>query len=126
MAALLTEAATRGAGLVVFSELALTHYDLDRIAADPTGMTVTDDDARLAPVREACRASGVAAVVNAAGRGAGGGRPTDCRCCSPTARGPEAPLRGAVSAAPGCRPASGWRRPPSGPGRRRVTVRNWC
>ncbi|MFJ6791574.1 nitrilase-related carbon-nitrogen hydrolase [Streptomyces angustmyceticus] len=76
MAALLTEAATRGAGLVVFAELALTHYDLDRIAADPTGMTVTDDDARLAPVREACRASGVAAVVNAAGRGAGGGRPT--------------------------------------------------
>jgi len=77
MATLLTGAATRGAGLVVFSELALTHYDLDLIAADPTGLTVTEDDARLAPVREACRETGVAAVVNAAGRGAaGGGRPT--------------------------------------------------
>ncbi|MFG2827963.1 nitrilase-related carbon-nitrogen hydrolase [Streptomyces sp. NPDC048434] len=77
MAALIAEAAERGAGLVVFSELALTHYDLRLIAADPTGMTVTEDDARLAPVREACRATGVAAVVNAAGRAAGdGGRPT--------------------------------------------------
>ncbi|MFF8787108.1 nitrilase-related carbon-nitrogen hydrolase [Streptomyces sp. NPDC015125] len=66
MAALLTEAAARGAGLVVFSELALTHYDLDLIAADPSGMTVTEDDDRLAPIREACRATGVAAVVNAA------------------------------------------------------------
>ncbi|GAA2333955.1 D-alanyl-D-alanine carboxypeptidase family protein [Streptomyces caniferus] len=75
MAALLTEAAERGAGLVVFPELALTHYDLDLIAADPTGLTVTDDDARLAPVRQACRAAGIAAVVNAAGRGAGA-RPT--------------------------------------------------
>lgn len=76
MAALLTDAAARGAGLVVFSELALTHYDRDLIAADPAGMTVTEDDARLAPVREACRATGVAAVVNAAGRAADGARPT--------------------------------------------------
>ncbi|WP_433856172.1 nitrilase-related carbon-nitrogen hydrolase [Streptomyces kronopolitis] len=68
MAALVGEAADRGAGLVTFSELALTHYDLRLIAADPVGMTVTEDDARLAPVREACRAAGVAAVVNAAGR----------------------------------------------------------
>ncbi|MGW3271055.1 nitrilase-related carbon-nitrogen hydrolase [Streptomyces kronopolitis] len=68
MAALVTEAADRGAGLVTFSELALTHYDLRLIAADPVGMTVTEDDARLAPVREACRAAGIAAVVNAAGR----------------------------------------------------------
>ncbi|MGY5134365.1 nitrilase-related carbon-nitrogen hydrolase, partial [Streptomyces nigrescens] len=63
MAGLLTEAAGRGSGLVVFPELALTHYDLDLIAADPLGMTVTEDDARLAPVREACRATGAAAVV---------------------------------------------------------------
>ncbi|MEV5479452.1 MULTISPECIES: nitrilase-related carbon-nitrogen hydrolase [Streptomyces] len=68
MAALVGEAADRGAGLVAFSELALTHYDLRLIAADPVGMTVTEDDARLAPVREACRAAGIAAVVNAAGR----------------------------------------------------------
>ncbi|MFF4695726.1 nitrilase-related carbon-nitrogen hydrolase [Streptomyces chattanoogensis] len=76
MAALITEAAERGAGLVVFAELALTQYDLAAIAADPGTMTVTHDDARLAPVREACRASGVAAVVNAAGRVAGGSAPT--------------------------------------------------
>ncbi|WP_411135435.1 nitrilase-related carbon-nitrogen hydrolase [Streptomyces sp. C10] len=73
MAGLVTEAAGRGAGLVVFPELALTHYDLDLIAADPLGMTVTEDDARLAPVREACRAAGAAAVVNAAGRACGDG-----------------------------------------------------
>ncbi|MFH8679598.1 nitrilase-related carbon-nitrogen hydrolase [Streptomyces lydicus] len=77
MATLLTEAAGRGAGLVVFSELALTHYDLRLIAADPVGMAVTEDDPRLAPVREACRAGGVAAVVNGAGRPReGGSRPT--------------------------------------------------
>ncbi|MFJ9414271.1 nitrilase-related carbon-nitrogen hydrolase [Streptomyces sp. NPDC101227] len=76
MAALITEAAGRGAGLVVFAELALTHYDLAAIAGDPEAMAVTHDDARLAPVREACRASGVAAVVNAPGRGADGSPPT--------------------------------------------------
>ncbi|MGP8302076.1 nitrilase-related carbon-nitrogen hydrolase [Streptomyces inhibens] len=77
MAALITEAAERGAGLVVFSELALTHYDLRLIVADPAGLLVLSDDARLAPVREACRASGVAAVVNAAGRAPeAGARPT--------------------------------------------------
>ncbi|GGU57301.1 hypothetical protein GCM10010211_22620 [Streptomyces albospinus] len=70
MAALIAEAGERGAGLVVFSELALTHYDLHLIAADPAGLAVRPDDARLAPVREACRTAGVAAVVNAAGRGA--------------------------------------------------------
>ncbi|MEU5207957.1 nitrilase-related carbon-nitrogen hydrolase [Streptomyces sp. NPDC020742] len=73
MASLITEAAERGAGLVVFAELALTQYDLPRIAADPDGLTVTPDDPRLAPVREACRAAGVAAVVNAPGRAADGG-----------------------------------------------------
>lgn len=73
MAGLLTQAAGRGAGLVVFPELALTHYDLALIAADPKGMTVTADDSRLAPVREACQATGTAAVVNAAGRASGGG-----------------------------------------------------
>ncbi|WP_327157102.1 nitrilase-related carbon-nitrogen hydrolase [Streptomyces tubercidicus] len=73
MAGHITEAAGRGTGLVVFPELALTHYDLDLIAADPQGLAVTEDDARLAPVRDACRATGTAAVVNAPGRAPGGG-----------------------------------------------------
>ncbi|MFJ5674743.1 nitrilase-related carbon-nitrogen hydrolase [Streptomyces sp. NPDC093097] len=77
MAGLIAEAAERGAGLVVFAELALTHYDLPLIAADPTGLAVLPDDPRLAPIREACRAAGVAAVVNGPGRGAGdGAKPT--------------------------------------------------
>ncbi|GAA4921082.1 carbon-nitrogen hydrolase family protein [Streptomyces coeruleoprunus] len=53
-----------GARLLVFPELALTGYELDLIACDPR-LWVTDDDPRLDPVREACRASGTAAVVNA-------------------------------------------------------------
>ncbi|MFE3646879.1 nitrilase-related carbon-nitrogen hydrolase [Streptomyces sp. NPDC059152] len=77
MGGLIAEAAERGAGLVVFSELALTHYDLGLIAADPVGLAVLPDDPRLAPVREACRATGVAAVVNGPGRGTGdGAKPT--------------------------------------------------
>jgi D-alanyl-D-alanine dipeptidase len=74
MAALVARAAERGATLVVFAELALSHYDVAAVAADPEGMTVTDDDARLAPVRDACRAFGVAAVVNAAARATEGAR----------------------------------------------------
>ncbi|MFH8571353.1 nitrilase-related carbon-nitrogen hydrolase [Streptomyces sp. NPDC017993] len=76
MAALVTEAASRGAGLVVFAELALTQYDLPAIAADPR-LTVAPDDPRLEPVRQACRAAGVGAVVNAPGRApADGAGPT--------------------------------------------------
>ncbi|WP_050502860.1 carbon-nitrogen hydrolase family protein [Streptomyces monomycini] len=69
MAALLTEAAGRGAELVVFAELALTNYELDAIAAAPEQYTLAPDDPRLDPVRDACRAAGVAAVVNCPGRG---------------------------------------------------------
>ncbi|MFI6767958.1 nitrilase-related carbon-nitrogen hydrolase [Streptomyces sp. NPDC050355] len=74
MAALVTEAAGRNADLVLFAELALSRYDLEAIKADPEGMTVGPDDPRLTPVREACRATGTAAVVNAPGRAAGDGR----------------------------------------------------
>ncbi|MGW5947811.1 nitrilase-related carbon-nitrogen hydrolase, partial [Streptomyces celluloflavus] len=63
MAALVTEAAGRGAGLVVFAELALTQYDTAAIAAAPRRRTVTPDDARLAPVRGAGRAAGGAAAA---------------------------------------------------------------
>ncbi|GAA3174498.1 MULTISPECIES: nitrilase-related carbon-nitrogen hydrolase [Streptomyces] len=71
MAALLARAGDLGVALVVFAELALTQYDLDAVAADP-GLALTPDDARLAPVREACRANGVAAVVNVPAREPGG------------------------------------------------------
>ncbi|MBO0656845.1 carbon-nitrogen hydrolase family protein [Streptomyces triculaminicus] len=67
MASLVAEAGGRGAALVVFAELAVTGYELEAIAADPGRLTMAPDDARLAPLREACRAAGVAAVVNCAG-----------------------------------------------------------
>ncbi|GHG72995.1 carbon-nitrogen hydrolase family protein [Streptomyces griseocarneus] len=68
MASLVTEAGERGAALVVFPELAVTGYELEGITADPDRLTMAPDDARLAPLRAACRAAGVAAVVNCAGR----------------------------------------------------------
>ncbi|MEU6755744.1 nitrilase-related carbon-nitrogen hydrolase [Streptomyces sp. NPDC046685] len=42
-AALAVRARERGAGLVVFPELALTGYELDALAADPGLMTPADD-----------------------------------------------------------------------------------
>ncbi|MEU6965177.1 carbon-nitrogen hydrolase family protein [Streptomyces chrestomyceticus] len=71
-AALLTEAAGRGAELVVLAELALTNYELDAIAAAPEQYALAPDDPRLAPVRDACRTAGVAAVVNCPGAGPAG------------------------------------------------------
>lgn len=71
MAALIAEAAAAGAALVVFPELAVTGYELAAVNADPA--LVLDPDApELAPLREACRTSGVAAVVNCPGRAAEG------------------------------------------------------
>ncbi|UQI43822.1 carbon-nitrogen hydrolase family protein [Streptomyces sp. HU2014] len=72
MASYVTEAGARGASLVVFAELAATGYELDAIVAGQDRMTMEPEDPRLAPVREACRAAGVAAVVNCAGRSAAG------------------------------------------------------
>ncbi|MEV4927201.1 carbon-nitrogen hydrolase family protein [Streptomyces roseoverticillatus] len=76
MAAFVTEAGERGAALVVFAELAVTGYELDAIVAGGDRLLLDPDDPRLAPVRDACRAAGVAAVVNAPGRAAGGQGPT--------------------------------------------------
>ncbi|MBZ4017976.1 nitrilase-related carbon-nitrogen hydrolase [Streptomyces purpurogeneiscleroticus] len=64
MAGLVTEAAERGAGLVVFAELALTGYELDAIAVAPERFAYAADDPVLAPVAAACRTTGTAAVVN--------------------------------------------------------------
>ncbi|MEW2140381.1 carbon-nitrogen hydrolase family protein [Streptomyces sp. NPDC005409] len=68
-AALAVRARERGAGLVVFPELALTGYELDALTADP-GLMTPADDPRLDPLRS----SGVATAVNVA-LPAGDGRP---------------------------------------------------
>ncbi|GGX71473.1 carbon-nitrogen hydrolase family protein [Streptomyces hiroshimensis] len=72
MAAFVTEAGERGAALVVFAELAATGYELDAIVAGADRLVMDPDDPRLAPVRDACRTAGVAAVVNCAGRSGAG------------------------------------------------------
>ncbi|GGX01520.1 carbon-nitrogen hydrolase family protein [Streptomyces chryseus] len=74
-AAYVRQAAERGARLTVFAELALTGYEPDLIARDPS-LLVTPDDPRLEPVVAACRETATAAVVNCAAPSAdGGGRP---------------------------------------------------
>ncbi|MEV6905678.1 carbon-nitrogen hydrolase family protein [Amycolatopsis sp. NPDC051071] len=50
------------ADLCVFPELSLTGLEFDALAADP-GLWLTPDDPRLEPLREACRAAGVHAVI---------------------------------------------------------------
>jgi predicted amidohydrolase len=58
-------AAGRGAGVVVFPELFLCCYDLGLLRREPERCDVSSDDARLDPVREACREASVVAVVGA-------------------------------------------------------------
>ncbi|WP_410665055.1 carbon-nitrogen hydrolase family protein [Amycolatopsis sp. lyj-84] len=50
------------ADLCVFPELSLTGLEFEELAADP-GLWLTQDDPRLEPLREACRASDVHAVI---------------------------------------------------------------
>ncbi|MGW2863093.1 carbon-nitrogen hydrolase family protein [Streptomyces sp. NPDC001205] len=57
-----------GARVVVFPEKFLSGYEPELIRADPERCAVAPDDPRLAPVAEACAASGVTAVVGAAVR----------------------------------------------------------
>ncbi|HST24732.1 MAG TPA: carbon-nitrogen hydrolase family protein [Gaiellaceae bacterium] len=66
VARLVGEAGARGTGLVVFPELFLCCYDLGRHTREPERFDLAADDARLDPVREGCRNSGVWAVVGAA------------------------------------------------------------
>jgi predicted amidohydrolase len=56
------EAAARGAHLVVFPELFLTGYELPLLEETPSAW-MEERDARLDPVRRACAASGVTAVL---------------------------------------------------------------
>jgi 5-aminopentanamidase len=64
-ARLVAQAAERGAGLVVFPELFLCCYDLGLLRREPERCDVSPDDARLDPVREACRTAQAVAVVGA-------------------------------------------------------------
>ncbi|MGF1600352.1 MAG: carbon-nitrogen hydrolase family protein [Acidimicrobiales bacterium] len=71
-ALLATRSAQRGARLVVFPELSLVDYDLEVLSRPDAWFS--DDDARLDPLREACRADRVWAVVGAPVRSADGRR----------------------------------------------------
>ncbi|MFE0701281.1 carbon-nitrogen hydrolase family protein [Streptomyces sp. NPDC058872] len=71
VAGLVREAGNAGARVVVFAELCLTGYEPSLIRDSPD-LLLTEDDPRLDPVREACRAVGAAAVVNGPVRTAGG------------------------------------------------------
>ncbi|GGU85441.1 carbon-nitrogen hydrolase family protein [Streptomyces litmocidini] len=70
IAGLVRAAGAEGARVVVFAELCLTGYEPSLIRDSPA-LVLTEDDPRLAPVREACRAVGAAAVVNGPVRTAG-------------------------------------------------------
>ncbi|MEV6328751.1 carbon-nitrogen hydrolase family protein [Streptomyces sp. NPDC051909] len=63
MAALVRAAGAEGARVVVFAELSVTGYEPSLIRDAPE-LVLTEDDPRLEPVREACRAVSAAAVVN--------------------------------------------------------------
>lgn len=72
MAAYVRGAAGHGARVTVFAEMALTGYELELLAQDPS-LLVTPDDPRLEPVRAACRETATAAVVNCAAPATDGG-----------------------------------------------------
>lgn len=65
-AELIREAARAGARLVLFAEKILSGYEPELIRTDPAKYAVQPDDPRLAPIAEACRETGTAAVVGAA------------------------------------------------------------
>ncbi|WP_086830909.1 carbon-nitrogen hydrolase family protein [Streptomyces sp. NRRL B-24572] len=72
IADLVRSAGAEGARVVVFAELCLTGYEPSLIRDTPD-LVLAEDDARLEPVREACRAAGAAAVVNGPVRNGGSG-----------------------------------------------------
>lgn len=61
---LIAEASAHGAALVVFPELFLCCYDLTLLRREPGRCDLSLADPRLDPIREACRAGSVAAVVS--------------------------------------------------------------
>jgi predicted amidohydrolase len=76
-------AAADGARLVVFPELSLTGYELERIAAEPE-LTLAEDDPRLAPLQRACDATGATAVAGVPMPAAGGARQLCALALGPT------------------------------------------
>lgn len=85
---LVRAAAADGARLVVFPELSLTGYELERISAEPA-LTLSEDDPRLEPVRRACDATGATAVVGVSLRTPGGAR----QLCALALRPADPPVR---------------------------------
>ncbi|MFE2723177.1 carbon-nitrogen hydrolase family protein [Kitasatospora sp. NPDC059327] len=73
VAELVREAASAGVRLVLFAEKFLSGYEPELIRTDPLKYSVQPGDPRLAPIADACRESGTAAVVGAAVRDADGG-----------------------------------------------------
>ncbi|MEU8518287.1 carbon-nitrogen hydrolase family protein [Streptomyces sp. NBC_01216] len=71
VAELIRAAGADGARVIVFAELVLSGYE-PSLVRDTPGIVLTEDDPRLEPVREACRAARVAAVVNGPVRTADG------------------------------------------------------
>jgi 5-aminopentanamidase len=61
---LIDEAAASGAELIVFPELFLCGYDLSLLRRDPRRCDVEADDARLDPLRQACRTGEITAVMS--------------------------------------------------------------
>src|ERR1700754_3751341 len=68
---LLREARSQSAQLLLLSELFLSGYRLQEIAADPQKLAVTVNDSRLTPLVEAVRANGVPVALGAALRDRG-------------------------------------------------------
>ncbi|MFI9111024.1 carbon-nitrogen hydrolase family protein [Streptomyces venezuelae] len=71
VAGLVRAAGAAGARVVVFAELCLSGYEPSLIRDTPA-LVLTEDDPRLEPVREACRAVSAAAVVGGPVRTADG------------------------------------------------------
>jgi 5-aminopentanamidase len=61
---LIDQATASGAAVIVFPELFLCGYDLTLLRRDPGRCDVEADDARLDPVRDACRAGAITAVLS--------------------------------------------------------------
>ena len=61
---LIEEATASGAALIVFPELFLCCYDLALLRRDPGRCDLEPDDARLDPIREACRTGAITAVLS--------------------------------------------------------------